>query len=1155
MSRHDDPRAPHPADDVTRSPATRTAVFHDGELVCDRFRVVRFIARGGMGEVYEAQDLELGDRVAIKTIRPEIALDERVNQRFRREVQLARKITHPNICRIFDLFQHQVAGQRPGTPPVVFVTMELLSGETLAHQLKRAGAMTADEARPIVAQMAGALSAAHAANVVHRDFKTSNVMLLPAPREGDPPRVVVTDFGLAFSVSEAGDGGATLSTAGEMLGTPDYMAPEQVEGGPVTPATDVYALGIVIYEMVTGVRPFVADTPIASALRRVTGPPAKSARELVPSLPASWDAAIMTCLARQPGRRFPDASFVLQALDPGTSSVALRPGTRSSRLIAAAAVAAVLVGVAIAWREWRPSASPVIETAQEAASNGPNVSAATSRRAVAVLGFRNLAGRADAQWLATALSEMVTTELGAGEFVRTVPGENVNRMKIELALADADSYSSETLMRIRENLGTDLVVFGSYVAVGEGDSASLRVDIRLQDSREGQTLSLVSESGRATELFDVVSRAGTRLRERLGVQAVPEAILSVRAAQPRSSEATRYYAEGLAKLRQFDALGARTVLERAIQADPTFPLAHAALARTWSTLGYDSRARDAAARAFELSSGLARADRLQVEGTYREMATAWPEAIEIWRTLATFFPDDVEHVLRLANAQVVSGAAREGLSTVERFRSQFPGARDPRLDLAEAAAAETLSDFKRMDAAASVAAQAGERQGAKLIVASARIRQGGAAQRQGRQDDAVRLVEEAKQLYSAAGDRAGVARALNNLASAISDGPDTRRTIALYQEGLGMARAVGDQNLVARFLSNMAIQERRAGNLQASLRMNQEALAIRQEIGDRTNGAISLNNTGNVLLDMGNLSEASKHYEQSAAVSREIGDRRGLARALFNAAESLRLQGLLARARIVGTEAFEIRKGIDDPAGLATSMFGLGLITSQQGDLAAAARLLNEGLEMDRRLDRRRPMGYALYTLGEIALVQGDFAQARRRHQEALDIRTALGEKGTAAESRAAQAVLALEEGQPMVAEPLAREAAAVFEGQMASDNEAAARATLALALDALGRRDVAVREAARARTLVQRTQNMLVRLPVAIAVARVDAVQAPGKAISALQAARQEAAKLGVPRFEFEARRALVEAERRTSPAASAAALESLRNDASARGFTLFAR
>ena len=1107
-----------------------------------------------MGEVYEAEDLELSERIAIKTIREDIAADERVNQRFRREVQLARKITHPNICRIFDLFQHQFAGPREGTPPVLFVTMELLTGETLAQRLKREGPMTAEQARPIVAQMAAALSAAHAADIVHRDFKSSNVVLLPQAREWDPPRAVVTDFGLAYSVSDS-TMGVTLSGSGDLLGTPDYMAPEQVEGAAVTPATDVYALGIVLYEMVTGVRPFVGDTPIASALRRVAGPPAKPPRELVPNLPPAWDAAIMTCLARLPSRRFPDASFVLQALAPGGSHIG--PSTEIPlRLVVAALLVLAVAGAGIAWRAWNPATAPAAVDGAPDPDAGP-VKGFASRPAIAVLGFRNLANRADAEWLATALSEMVTTELGAGEAVRTVPGENVDRMKIELALANTDAYAPETLARIRGNLGTDLVVFGSYVTVGEGDAASLRVDIRLQDSRDGQMLAAVSESGRAAELLDLVSRAGVRLRERLGVKvdAVPAVLESVRASQPASSDARRLYAEGLARLRRFDALGARGLLERAVQADARFPLAHAALARTWSSLGYDARAREAAARAFELSAGLARADRLQVEGTYREMDSAWPEAIEIWRTLANFFPDDIEHALRLADAQIASGAPRDGLATIEGFRSRYPSIKDPRLELTEAGAADTLSDFKKMESAAGAAATAAERQGATLVVASARLRHGSAVLRQGRRDEATRDFENAKALYEAAGDRAGVARALNNLASAISDGPDTRRTKALYEEGLAIARAVGEQDLVARFLSNLAIQERRAGNLQMSLRMNQESLAIRRELGDRTNAATSLNNIGNVLLDMGNLKAASEHYAQSASLTREIGDRRGLARALFNEAESQRLQGNLARARSTGAEALEIRRGIDDPAGVATSLFGVGLVAAQQGDLAAGARLLNEGLEMDRKLNRRRPMAYGLYFLGEIALVQGDLVLARKRHQEALDMRTALGEKGTAAESRAALAALSLEEGQPAAAEAVAREAVTVFESQMASDNEATARAVVALAMAAQGRQAAALREASRARALVKDSQNAMARLPVLIAAARVEAVGAPRDALRALSAARQEAEKLGIPRYALEARRALAEVERRTSAGSSAATLASLRADAAGRGFNLFAR
>ena len=863
----------------------------------------------------------------------------------------------------------------------------------------------------------------------------------------------------------------------------------------------------------------------------------------------------MTCLARLPSRRFPDASFVLQALDPGGTSGRARPEI-SRRLVIAALAVLAIAGAGVAWRVWRPSPA----TAPSAAASGPDagpVKGSTSRPAIAVLGFRNLANRQDAQWMSTALSEMVTTERGAGEAVRTVPGENVNRMRIELALADTDAYAPETLARIRENLGTDLVVFGSYVAVGDGDGASLRVDIRLQDSRQGQTLAVVSESGRAAELLDLVSRAGVRLRERLGVNvdAVPALRESVRAAQPASSDARRLYAEGLARLRQFDALGARALLERAVQADAQFPLAHAALASTWSALGYDARAREAAARAFQLSSGLARAERLQVEGTYREMDAAWPEAIEIWQTLSNFYPDDIEHVLRLANAQIASGAPRDGVATIERFRGRYPEVKDPRLELAEAAADETLSDFKKMEAASASAAAAAERQGATLVVASARLRQGASVLRQGRADEATKYFEEARTLYNAAGDRAGVARALNNLASAISDGPDTRRTKALYEEGLAIARAVGEQNLVARFLNNMAIQERRAGDLKSSLRMNQESLAIRREIGDKTNGAISLNNIGNVLLDMGNLSAATEHYEQSAAASREIGDRRGLARALFNQAEALRLQGNMARSLAVGRESLDIRRGIDDPASVATSLFGVGVTTALAGDLPGGARLLVEGLEMDRKLNRRRPMAYGLFFLGEIALMQGDLAQARRRHQEGLDIRTALGEKGTAAESRSAMAALALEEGQPAAAEMLAREAAAVFEGQTANDNEAQARSIAAVAMAAQDRQPAAAREAARARALVQRSQNTMVRLPVTINAARVDAATAPRDALRALEAARREAERLGIPRLAFEALRAIAEVERRMASPGAAATLASLRSDAATRGFSLFAR
>jgi len=1141
---------PHenPDADATHT-GPRVLMFRVGDVLCERFRVTRFIARGGMGELYEAEDRALGERVALKTIRPEIAIDERAHQRFRREVQLARKVTHPNICRIFDLFRHEpIDGGQYDPPPATFVTMELLEGETLKDRLRRQGKMDVDEARPLLTQMGDALAAAHAAGIVHRDFKSSNVMLLPS-QSGQYARAVVTDFGLAYRLDEPAAAGASITVSGDVLGTPEYMAPEQIEGNPVTPATDVYALGLVAYEMLTGVRPFTGNTPMAVAITRLSQPP-KPPRAVVRSIPVEWDRVIMRCLSRDPADRFPTAHAVIEALQPNAS-----PAPFAWRRYAAVALAAAAI-VAVGLLGWRAVAARTATKAVTATSTSPAAVIDRTRPAVAVLGFRNLAGRHDSDWLSTALAEMLTTELAAGERLRTIPGETVTRMKTELALADADAYAPETLARIRQNLGADLIVSGSFVAVGEGTDSTLRIDIRLQDSRADPSSQawLVSEVGRSSELLDVVARAGTRLRERLSVDA-PTALASAKASQPHSPEATRLYAEGLQRLRRFDALGARALLERAVEADPAFPLAHAALATAWSDLGFDERARSAAEHAFERSNNLPRADRLQVEGIYREMSNGWKEATTIWQTLATFFPDDIEYALRLANAQITAGAAKESLATLEDFKKRFPDVHDPRLDLAEAAAADTLSDFKREQAAAARAAASGAAQGARLLVASARLREGAAVLNFGQTNQAVRLFEEARGIFADAGDRAGVARTLNNIASAIADGPERKRAIALYEEGLGIARAIGAQDLVARFLNNLAIQQRRVGDLRASLKMNQESLAIRREIGDRVDMAISLNNIGNVLLDMGDLVGASDHYQQAADMSREMGDRRSMARALYNAAESFRLQGALTRARAASEESLTIRRAINDPAGISTSLYGLGVIAAAQGDFAAAKQSLNDALGRDRKLDRRRPIAYTLFELAEIAHLEGDLASARRLHQEALAARTEMGEKYTIAESQTALAALAIEDGRGADAEKLARDAVAMFASQSAPDSEAIARATLAVALQAQGRHAAAEAEARRAVALIRNPQHLLARLPVTIAAARVKSQTNPKAALADLDTARMEAVVHGIPRYEFEARRAAAEIEGRRLLSAGAALSAALRKDAQSRGFGLFAR
>ncbi len=288
---------------------SRHQLFVPGELLLERFRIVRLIGRGGMGEVYEAEDLEVGWRVALKTIRGEITGNLQSQPRFRREVQLARRVSHPNVCRIHELF---ALPERVGAfavsrhYPTLFLTMEFLPGVTLREKLQREGPLPWRKAEETIAQVCAGLEAIHSAGIVHRDLKSRNIMLVES---NGSKRVLLMDFGLALETEAAGEG---YSDGGGIAGTPDSMAPEQFEGRPVTAAADIYALGLVIYEMITGRRPFAAATPIAAAALRGRRPePASSIRHDIPS---GWNEVIDRCLQYDPKDRYPSAAAVIAAL-------------------------------------------------------------------------------------------------------------------------------------------------------------------------------------------------------------------------------------------------------------------------------------------------------------------------------------------------------------------------------------------------------------------------------------------------------------------------------------------------------------------------------------------------------------------------------------------------------------------------------------------------------------------------------------------------------------------------------------------------------------------------------------------------------------------------------------------------------------------------
>ena len=317
--------------------------FSPGDMVAGRFRIERLLGRGGMGEVYEAHDTLMGESIALKAIRPEIAGDPASLSRFRQEIQLSRRVTHPNVCRIFDLELH---GEGPG-PPIALLTMELLLGETLAARIERGGPLPMEQALTLGRQMAEGLEAAHRCGVVHRDFKSGNVMLVPG-REGSL-RAVITDFGLARE-NEPHTATGSLTGKGNLLGTLDYMAPEQLEEGEADFRSDIYSLGLVLFEMVTGKLPFQEHGPMAAVVGRIRGP-APSPRAVRPELSRTWEAVVGRCLERDPARRFGSAAEVARALAPPDSTdpaFRLRRG-RPRGLAALAGLALIITASVWLW--------------------------------------------------------------------------------------------------------------------------------------------------------------------------------------------------------------------------------------------------------------------------------------------------------------------------------------------------------------------------------------------------------------------------------------------------------------------------------------------------------------------------------------------------------------------------------------------------------------------------------------------------------------------------------------------------------------------------------------------------------------------------------------------------------------------------------------
>jgi DNA-binding winged helix-turn-helix (wHTH) protein/tetratricopeptide (TPR) repeat protein len=755
----------------------------------------------------------------------------------------------------------------------------------------------------------------------------------------------------------------------------------------------------------------------------------------------------------------------------------------------------------------------------ESSQEGKNTNVSVQLRpSVAVLGFQNLSERRESDWLSTAMAEMLNTELSAGRRLRLVASENIARTKRELPLADSDTLAADTLQRLRANLDADYVVLGSYTDLGQPGKGRVRLDLRLQDARTGEIISEEAVTGHEDELFELISEAGGHLRDRLGAGNLSTTqTATVRAALPANPKAARLYAEGLVKLRSYEHLAARDLLLEAVKLEPSHALAHSALGAAWKGLGYEGKAQAEARKAWDLSPGLERENQLWVEGLYRESASDWNRAIEVYRSLVEFFPDDIEYGLRLAQAQSDGGQGKDALVTVARLH-KLPSAisDDPRIDLQEAYAAAQVSDYKLTKTAADHAARKAQLDGARLLLAKAKLLQSTAARNLQDLDGAKTLDEEAQRIYESVGDRYGAARARIRIGD------------VLWHHG----------------------------EVAKSNEISAECLQVFRSLGNKGDAANALDDIGGGLIQLGQLEKARSTYEEALAVQRELDNKRGIAQELNNIGVIQQQLGDLPAALKTDAETRDVYSAIGDQDGVASTLNNMAVVYQMQGNLAQAEDSFRKSLALRQQLENESEVAESLHNLAELLSFRGKIDEAQKDYDAAMAIRTRRGEGGTIAESQLSNSQMLLATGDLGKAETLARAAATQFHKENEASAEASAHATLAEILLRQNRWHEATTESSQASDLLKPDTDRDIRLRTKTVAAEITASRSPLDSERQLQAIVQESEKSGLFIRKLETTLALAQIEIKSGNAAAGRShLQIVKREADEKGFDLISR
>jgi serine/threonine protein kinase/lipopolysaccharide biosynthesis regulator YciM len=632
--------------EVTETMETPKAELTTGSTFAGRYQIIEELGRGGMGKVYKALDAEVNEKIALKLIKPEIAADKKTIDRFRNELKFARKVRHKNVCQMYDL------GTAEGA---YFITMEYVSGEDLKKLIRKMGFLSPGQAISIAKQVCDGLVEAHRLGVVHRDLKPQNIMV---DERGDAR---IMDFGVARSIE-----GKSITGAGVMIGTPDYMSPEQVDGKDIDQRSDLYSLGVILYEMVTGQTPFEGDTPFTIGVKHKSETP-KNPKELNPQIPDDLSRVILRCLEKDKDERYQSAGEVRSEITniekgiPTTERIVPERKPLTSREITvqvsmkklflpALIVFLIAIIAVLIWR-FLPGKSAVALSSE--------------KPSLAIMYFENNTGDQSLDHWRKALSELLTADLSQSKYLTVMSGDKLYNILDDLNLLDAQSYSSEDLEKVGSRGGVENIVRGSYTKAGD----NFRINIMIQKVNTGELMGSERVEGTGEEgMFTMVDGLTKRIKENFELS--PEEISSdldkeVGKITTPSPEAYKYYSEG----RRYHILGENRksieLMERAVAIDPQFAMAYRSIAVSYNNLWLFAERKKYMEKALEFVDRLSERERYIIEGDYYwDSETTYDKTIAAYERVLELYPDDmiVNH-----NLAVIYGYLEDYDKAIERY--------------------------------------------------------------------------------------------------------------------------------------------------------------------------------------------------------------------------------------------------------------------------------------------------------------------------------------------------------------------------------------------------------------------------------------------------------------------------------------------------------